>query len=65
MPYFRCDRCELRLYSAASETRCSECSTPLGKAEQLLDATPLAQPVYYRRPISWAQRLPVDEGSAG
>ncbi len=65
MPYFRCERCALRLYSAASDTRCFECDVPLGKAEQLHGATPLAQPSRNRRSISWRQPQPVDEGSAG
>ncbi len=62
MPYFRCERCALRLYSAASETRCSECDAPLGKADQLLDATPLARP--HRRPTALTQPLTAgDRGS--
>ena len=65
MPYFRCGHCVLRLYSAASETRCTQCGAPLGKAEQLSGSIPLARPRRSRRPVAWAQSQPVDErGSA-
>ena len=63
MPYFRCRRCTVRLYSAASETRCSECGALLGRAERLLDATPLAQPHRVRvSATARAQPLPADGG---
>jgi hypothetical protein len=53
MPYFKCDRCALRLYSAASETHCSECSAPLGRAERVLDS-PLPRPLRGRYPAGMA-----------
>lgn len=56
MPYFRCERCALRWYSAAPETRCSECSAPLGRGDHLLEATPLPRPARDPHPIrerSW------------
>jgi hypothetical protein len=58
MPYFRCKRCALRLYSAASETHCSECSAPLGRAERSLEPTPLARPRRDGRSISSEPPLP-------
>ena len=45
MPYFRCERCALRLYSAVSETHCSQCGARLGKAERKLDVTALPRPI--------------------
>ena len=55
MPYFRCERCALRWYSAASETRCAECDTPLGRREWLPeDPTPLARPRGSLRPFAVA-----------
>jgi hypothetical protein len=45
MPYFRCESCALSLYSAASNTHCSKCDAPLGKAERSLEATPLPRPL--------------------
>lgn len=38
MPYFKCDRRALRLYSAASATHCAECGAPLGRAPRFLEA---------------------------
>jgi hypothetical protein len=35
MPYFVCPRCALRAYSAAGESRCPSCDTPLGRDDQL------------------------------
>jgi hypothetical protein len=58
MPYFRCESCALRWYSAASETRCAECGNTLGEAQQLRDATPLAQPRGILRPIELRPPLP-------
>jgi hypothetical protein len=60
MPYFKCTRCALRLYSAASDTRCSECSAPLGRAEQLFEATPLARPYRDRGAVSSSRTLATD-----
>ena len=50
MPYFRCERCALRLYSAASATHCSGCGVPLGEAERTLDPIPLPRPLRGRYP---------------
>jgi hypothetical protein len=33
MPHFLCPSCALRAYSAAGESRCPNCDTPLGRAE--------------------------------
>jgi hypothetical protein len=51
MPYFKCERCALTWYSAASETRCDECAAPLRLDERAFDATPLARPRGSLRPI--------------
>lgn len=64
MPYFRCERCSLRLYSAASKAHCPECSTPLGRAEQLLVATPLAQPRGHRHSTALAESFSPDARSS-
>ena len=50
MPYFKCPRCALRLYSAASQTHCSECGAPLRSAERMVDETPLPRPLRGRYP---------------
>jgi tRNA(Ile2) C34 agmatinyltransferase TiaS len=34
MPYFKCPRCALRAYSAAAQTRCPVCGTPLRRTDQ-------------------------------
>jgi hypothetical protein len=44
MPLFRCDACALRLYSAASATRCTECGAALGESQQEPEPAPLARP---------------------
>ena len=62
MPYYKCNRCALRLYSAASKTKCSECGAPLGSTERMFDVTPLAQPRRSRSPI---RRWAVDQRSPG
>jgi hypothetical protein len=54
-----CDRCVLKLYSAASETSCPECSTPLGNAERLIEFSPLPRPLRGRQPGAMKQ-LAVD-----
>ncbi len=51
MPYFKCPRCAVRLYSAASSTHCSECGAPLGEADALLEAVPLPRPLRGRYPV--------------
>jgi hypothetical protein len=60
MPYFRCSPCVLRLYSAASRTRCTECGAPLGEAEQLRGPTPPAWPRRQRRSVALATHQPAD-----
>jgi hypothetical protein len=35
MPHFLCPRCALRAYSAAGESRCPSCDTPLGRDDHL------------------------------
>jgi hypothetical protein len=65
MPYFTCERCALRLYSAASETRCADCGAHLRKGEPALNATARAQPHRVRRTILWPQPQPLDEGGRG
>ena len=52
MPYFRCDRCAVRLYSAASRTHCSECGRSLARAEPLSEASPLPRPLRDRYPTA-------------
>lgn len=64
MPYFRCERCALRLYGADSETQCPECDTPFARTERLLEAIPLAQP-RHPRSVSWAQVRRVDQRIRG
>jgi hypothetical protein len=61
MPYFKCERCALRWYSAASETRCGECDAPLGSDERLHEATPRAQPRGSLRPMASMGQLLADE----
>jgi hypothetical protein len=65
MPYFRCQRCALRLYSAAHETQCTKCNAPLGAADQLLETTPLARPHRTRGATAWALARSADERGAG
>ena len=52
MPYFRCDRCAVRLYSAAASTHCSVCGASLAKAEPLAGLTPLPRPMRGRYPTT-------------
>jgi ribosomal protein L37E len=33
MPHYRCERCALLQYSAASTVKCAECGAPLAAAE--------------------------------
>jgi hypothetical protein len=40
MPHFVCPRCALRAYSAAAESRCPSCETPLGRDDELRVAAP-------------------------
>jgi hypothetical protein len=63
MPYFTCERCALRLYSAASSTHCAECGAPLGESERLLDETPLPRPLRDRYPARM-QQLPAEGRSS-
>jgi hypothetical protein len=35
MPHFLCPRCALPAYSAAAESRCPSCETPLGRDDEL------------------------------
>lgn len=66
MPYFMCDRCAVKLYSAASETECTNCGTPLGGAEQLVNATPLPRPLRGHRLIRpQLQALTAEERRSG
>ena len=62
MPYFKCDRCAIRMYSAASSTHCTECGVRLGSAEQLLEAIPLPRPLRHRYPVRM-QAVPADTRS--
>ena len=61
MPYFKCERCALRWYSAASTTRCAECDAQLAEGERVLDPTPLARPRGTLRPIASMRHLLADE----
>lgn len=58
MPYFKCGRCALRLYSAAPGTRCSHCGSPLGEDERLTNSTRLERPRGGGRSLSWASPQP-------
>jgi tRNA(Ile2) C34 agmatinyltransferase TiaS len=40
MPHFLCPRCALRAYSAAGESRCPSCGTPLRGNNQLHPSIP-------------------------
>lgn len=52
MPYFICEPCSLKLYSAASETRCPECRTVLGDADRLIEFSPLPRPLREHYPTA-------------
>jgi hypothetical protein len=45
MPYYRCWRCGLRVYIAASASRCPECSAHLEPRDRVFEASHLALPL--------------------
>jgi hypothetical protein len=45
MPYFKCPRCRLTVYSAAAARTCPECSGPLRRGDRLFVRQDLAQPI--------------------
>jgi hypothetical protein len=61
MPYYRCWRCGLRAYVAASESRCPECSAHLEPGDRVFEASHLALPLLAQSPP--AGRTHETEGS--
>jgi hypothetical protein len=45
MPYFRCGRCGLRVYSAAIARTCPECATQLEPGDRLFERSHRAFPL--------------------
>jgi hypothetical protein len=45
MPYFRCGRCGLRVYSAAIASKCPECATQLEPGDRLFERSQRAFPL--------------------
>jgi hypothetical protein len=50
MPYYRCWRCGLRVYSAASVSTCPECSARLEPGDRVFEASHLALPLLAESP---------------